>query len=234
MNPPIQIKINKWMGRLGNNIIQLVNTIHIAIELGCNILVPEHEFLNTKIITINKKSIQNVLEYTNITDKFEFFYRTKINNNYVNPDIFLKNSKKVKKILRNIFVIKSEDCIKAHQNDLHIHIRGGDNFTDRPHPVYIQPPLKFYTEIINSQKWSKIYIISEDRKNPCVDKLVEMYPKIQIKSSTLINDIKVIIGAFNIVASFGTFISSILRFSNNVKQVFLPSNNTEYYDETII
>ncbi len=41
------------------------------------------------------------------------------------------------------------------------------------------PPLSYYEKIINHQKFNaknSFYLISEDRKNPCINELLKKYP----------------------------------------------------------
>ena len=62
-----------------------------------------------------------------------------------------------------------------------------------------------------------IIIVSEDKKNPVVEKLLKLYKNSEYNKNSLTKDIKIILGATNIVYSVGTFIPSILLMSNNYK-----------------
>jgi hypothetical protein len=107
--------------------------------------------------------------------------------------------------------------------DLVIHIRSGDIFDKDPHPGYIMPPLSYYLDIIRINTFKNIYLLAEDRKNPCINALLELYPTIQFELQPLEKDVRLILGAVNIVASYGTMIDSLLLFSNNIKRVYRPS-----------
>ena len=54
--------------------------------------------------------------------------------------------------------------VKAHPNDLYIHIRSGDIFSNSINPSYSQPPFCFYQEILYQFKFRKICIISFIKK----------------------------------------------------------------------
>jgi hypothetical protein len=69
-------------------------------------------------------------------------------------------------------------------------------------------------------------LIAEDRKNPCINALLELYPTIQFELQPLEKDIRLILGAVNVVASYGTMIDSLLLFSDNIKSVYRPSYST--------
>ena len=210
------IIINKWSGFLGNNIKQIINAIHIALVYKHNIRIPKHTFFNTNYINISP-----ITNNINIVDKDNFYYREKIN---VSKNVFETNHYKVIEILRNIFVIKNISELPKY--DVVIHIRSGDIFNNKPHPDYIVPPLSYYTNIIDDNLFHKnknIIIIAENTKNPTVNKLLELYPKIQYKQQQLSEDIKILLGANIVIESFGTFTNQLLKLSYNIKHIFSPS-----------
>lgn len=197
-----------WMGRLGNNIIQLSNMIDIALEYKVNICLNRpHPLFDVTVIEkyFDKYKCSDNKELVNF-----FYYKEKL------PfplEIYNNNKQERNKLLYSAFLIK--DIEKLHVNDLVIHIRSGDIFSSRPHPNYTPPPLSYYTKEINKHNYSKIIIVCEDTVNPVVNKLLELYKNAYYKKNTLIDDIKIILGATNIIASVGTFISSLMLISNN-------------------
>ena len=130
------------------------------------------------------------------------------------------------KIENRFNVIKSEILknlpkVKVDPNDLYIHIRGGDIFSKDASspsyaPSYAQPPLCFYTQIIEKNNFSKIHIISEDNLNPIINKLLTKYKNIIHQNNTLENDISYLVHAYNIVASISSFITSIIKLNDNL------------------
>ena len=209
-------------GNLGNFIVKLSNAIKIALFYNYNVIVPNHPYINTTYIVINN----NVnLDNEKITDPNGFFYKTKIKN--IDMILFKKNTLKTVEILKSCFAIKNE--VQLDNNDLLIHIRSSDIFGVNPHPSYLTPPLSYYVNIINKNNFNEIYLIAEDRINPCINKLLELYPKIKFKIQSLEEDVKLILGAKNVVMGFGTFIPSLLLVSDNIKKLYKPSymNNDE-------
>lgn len=212
----------KACGKIGNFIVQLSNAIKIAMFYNYNVIVPDHPYINTTYIVINN----NVnLHNEKITDPNDFFYTNKIKN--IDIKLFKMNIEKTCEILKNSFNIKNE--ISLDDNDLLIHIRSSDIFGVNPHPAYLTPPLSYYVNIINKNNFNEIYLIAEDRINPCINKLLELYPKIKFKIQSLEEDVKLILGAKNVVMGFGTFIPSLLLVSDNIKKLYKPSymNNDE-------
>jgi hypothetical protein len=213
--------------RIGNFLIQIKNSIHIALYYNYNVILPVHTLLNTTYIVINKDV---TLDNKIIIDKYNFYYRDKIKN--INKSLFTINADKVLIILKDIFKIKNISPLK--NDELVIHIRSGDIFTSKPHPGYIIPPLSYYKNIIEQKKYKNIYLLAEDRLNPCIDQLIKLYPTIIFKLQSLEEDIKIILAARNIVISYGTFITSILIHSDNTENVYVPSYlNYNNHEDTI-
>jgi len=220
------IILNNLYGRLGNNIKQLCNIIHIAIKYKHNVKfnvklnffdfsVIENYFNkynNSEIITENEKNFfdKNILPFSN--------------------DIFEENIEERNKILQKAFLINN--IKKLPENDIVIHIRSGDIFSSNPHPGYIPPPLIYYTKEIDKSKYEKIHIICEDTINPVVNKLRKLYKNAVYEKNTLEKDIRIILGATNIICSVGWFIPSLMLLSNNNKYFhYRPCNNNEKLKE---
>jgi len=203
------IWIKGWHGRLGNNIIQLKNAIELAVSKNYNVIVPRHKYFSKMYICLNK---QIGINSKRISDPNNYFYTSDL------PNI---DQNRVLQILRGCFTIKDVKAIDAE--DLVIHIRSGDIFDKDPHPGYIMPPLSYYLDIIRANTFKNIYLLAEDRKNPCINALLELYPSIQFQLQPLEKDIWLILGAMNVVSSYGTMIDSLLLFSDNIKRVYRPS-----------
>lgn len=221
------LKIVKWYARLGNNVVALANCLFIALYHNYNIEIPVHGFFTSTKLTLIKTDEKP--DY--IIDPRGFYYRDQIAN--INPACFNENKKQVLKIIRSIFKVKYESCEAFADDTLVIHIRSGDLILDyeneRPvHPKYILPPLSYYKHIIDTKQFKKIILVSEDNRNPCTSKLLELYPNIIFKLGSLEDDIKLIFSAKNLVASYGTFISSLTYLSKNIKNVYYPSYFWEF------
>jgi len=203
------IWIKGWYGRLGNNIIQLYKVIQLAVTKNYNVIVPRHKYFSKTYICLNK---QIGINSKRISDPNNYFYTSDL------PNI---DHNRVLQILRDCFTIKDVKALDAE--DLVIHIRSGDIFDKDPHPAYIMPPLSYYLDIIRTNTFKNIYLLGEDRKNPCINALLELYPSIQFQLQPLEKDIRLILAAVNVVSSYGSMIDSLLLFSNNIKRVYRPS-----------
>lgn len=221
------IVLNNWYGRLGNNIAQLSNIIAIAIAYKHNIVFNvNHKVFDLSVIQKYFNKYNNSEKITD--DKYNFFNKNKLP--YPN-DVYKNNIEERNQILKKSFLIKNSK--KLPENELVIHIRSGDIFSSNPHPGYVPPPLSYYTKQINKFEYTKIIIVSEDRKNPVVNKLLELYENSVYNKNSLEEDIKIILGATNIVYSVGTFIPSLMLFSENIKYIhgYCGDNveNQDYY-----
>ena len=140
-------------------------------------------------------------------------------------EIYNQNIEERNKILQNAFLIKNIN--KLNENDVVIHIRGGDLFSSKPNAKYIPPPLSYYIKQLNKRKYEKIHIICEDTKNPVVNELLKLYKNAVYEKNSLEKDIRIILGATNIIFSIGTFIPSLMLLSNNIKYIYGKSTSND-------
>lgn len=211
------IILKNWYGRLGNNIIQLSNIIDIALLYKHNIIFKStHPFFDLDIISkyFSKYDNEKIL-----TNNDNFFYKPR--NPYYKEISEITDKEKEKllqeksEILKDAFKIKDVD--KLDENHLVIYIRSGDVFKCNPHSYYIPPPLSYYTKYIDKGKYEKIIIVSEDNKNPVVNKLLELYDNSIWEINKLEKDIKILLGAANIIQSVGTMVPSLMLLSDNIQ-----------------
>ena len=134
------IIINKWNGRLGNNILQLIRAIYYAKLNNHNII----KFNKLELIDTQEINIETNNKINNKIIVDSFFYLKKYNINDPEPyemkNIFQKYIIKYFKINYNT----------NNSDDLYIHFRGSDIFSSNPHKAYVQPPLYYYKQIINN------------------------------------------------------------------------------------
>ena len=203
--------LQSWKGRLGNNIHQLSNIIDIAIAYKHNVnFKVDHPLFNLKLIEeyFNKYNNKKI-------DRGIFFYRGKMS---YSSDIYEGNIEERNNLLKKSFLIK--DINKLDEDDLIIHIRSGDIFSTCPNRAYVPPPLSYYINYINKIQHKKIIIISEDKKNPVINKLLQLYKNAEYNKRTLNHDIRIILGATKIIYSIGTFIPKLLLMSDNIKLLY--------------
>lgn len=210
--------LTKYYGRSGNNIIQLLNHLNnIKDEKNVIFEAREHKLFKLKInpLTLNvSKTNGNYTHSKNITC-----------NNFLLFDKPLLLSE-----LKEIFTEFIESKINIHINNKHdigIHIRSGDIFNTigKTHPLYLQPPLYYYKKIIDKNINKKIVIVFENKKNPVINKLIEIYKNnknIIFQSSSIENDIKTLSSCKTLVFSNGSFCLLPYIFSNTITKIIIP------------
>ena len=109
--------------------------------------------------------------------------------------------------------------IVTYPNELYIYIRGGDIFKNPDETAYnyFQPPLCFYIKILDKFKYGKVFIISEDKSNPVIRKLLSKYYYIKIMKNNIKSDISYLIYSYNLVAARSTFFLTSIKFNNKLK-----------------
>ena len=206
--------------RFGNCISFLNKFLFYCEIIGCKSIILNDNifwFIKNKIIlkkynmTIqsgNKTNYNDSLIYKARSLFFAFFH--------LKPEIRIHLLKD--EILKNL------PKIQTNVNDLFIHIISGDIFNMILF-TYSQPPLCFYEKIINNFKFRNIHILTEDKSNPVVKRLLNKYNYIIYKENTIKIDISLLINAFNIVASTSSFVFSIIQLKNNLRFLWDYSNN---------
>lgn len=204
--------------RLGNVIALLNKFIFYCEIIGCKSIILDKNYfwlIKNKIrlnnnITIevvdksNYKECNNTIFYEASMFFFYFFN--------IKPEIRFH-------LLRNE-ILKYLPKINLSIEDLYIHIRSGDIFVSKMSSYYAQPPLCFYINLIENFKFKNIYIISSDKNNPVIQKLINRYPYIIYNKNPIIQDIYSLINAYNIVISMSSFVISLIQINYNLINLF--------------
>ena len=95
--------------------------------------------------------------------------------------------------------------------------------------MYFQPPLCFYIKILDKFKFRKVFIISEDKLNPVIPKLLSKYSFIKKKKNNIKLDISFLIHSYNIVGARSTFFLTSIKFNDNLK--FLWEYDCSYLEQ---
>lgn len=113
-------------------------------------------------------------------------------------------------------------------DQLVIHIRSGDVFKVRPHPNYAQPPLSFYTRVIEELRAAgeinSVCLVFENTKNPCIAALCDYLDRTGMpyctQSATFAEDGAVIFGARRVAFGVGTFALGMAATSTRLREVY--------------
>jgi len=235
-----------FIGRLGNQIIQLINAICIGRRLGVRYIV----VLEGGMIRLPERFSHDGIQFIAHAEDAEapslfltgnFFFsqqlRPLINEATANERYQIVHEIIQPRLMQQLPATKD---IK-HEDELTIHMRSGDLFAGQAvNPGYVQPPLAFYTILVRSLKAqkriSRVRLVFEDRANPCVDGLIEFLNAAEIpfrmQSGTLGEDVVALIDSPLLVFGHGTFGVAIGLLSRRIETLFCFDgyNRTDYMD----
>ena len=205
--------VNNWFGRTGNNILQLIRAIHYAkINNHNNIKFNKHSLLN-KCEIIIELDTNITINNTSVIDTFFSLKKFDI----IDPEPYIMK-KYFQKYIKPIY-FNYDNKLLISKDALYIHFRGGDIFSKNPHNAYVQPPLSYYTNIIND--YNAIKMVCEDKNNPCINELLKI-DKVEYISNTLKEDLSLLSNASNVVIGFGTFGFLLYLMNINLKNLYIP------------
>ena len=221
------VKIANWQGRLGNNIYQISNAIKYAqINNGIYVNDLHHSIIKNFMIDFSNSTNSPKQYYSH-----EFFYDNRNN-------LTLGERRQI--CIQYIFdklTIPIPNVLYNNTNTLYLQIRGEDAFKHvNGSPYYPQPPLCFYTFIINTFKFDNLRIITKDMKNPCTQKLLDLYAgRISVVFKSLQEDLSELLYAENVLfSSGGTFGKMIVLCSNNIKNAYTCYNSLDEISDPIL
>jgi len=206
--------IEVWVGRTGNNILQLIRAIHYANLYNYNLIqFKPHSLLNSNIIRLENIKNNNKLP---ISDTF--FSLKKYN--IIDPEPYLMKEY-FQKYINPIFKIqlKNNNTVIKNDKSIYIHFRGGDIFSSNPHKAYVQPPLSYYKNIIND--YDIIKLVCEDKKNPCINELLKQ-ENVEYISNTLEKDLSILSNVSNVIIGFGTFGFLLYLMNSHLQNLYIP------------
>jgi len=207
--------INQWVGRLTNNILQIIRAIHYALKNNHKLIIfKENKYFKSDKIILDKT--------TNSENIFNTFFNIKVLGCDDPSPILMKQY--FNTYIFKILNFNIERILDKNLEHLYIHIRAGDVFQGNgAHPAYVQPPLKYYKDIIESKKWGKIIVVYQDFGNPCVNALKKMnYENIIFESNSLEKDLNIFLKANYLVLGFGTFGLLLYFLNDNLKNIYIP------------
>jgi hypothetical protein len=223
------VYISSWVGRLGNNVMQILHGLCFAQAKNYDgVVFPDHPHFTSNSILFKKQINPNTNWNYMIQDNF--FYTTIFQNHGLSiPSIETQRNHAQTYIIPNLkFKIPSSFLRDQfeHENTLCIHIRSGDLFEGQgTHEKYIQPPLWYYKQILHSRHWAQVFLFAEDDKNPVLNQLLlygqQILLQIRWKPQSLMEDIGCLLHAKNLVGSYGSFTPMIYMGSIQLKNYYM-------------
>lgn len=213
----VGLKVKKF-GFLANNLVEILNALHVARNVGLDCVVAPDVGLNQPQNAVSSDGVTLLPHDADLPPGLylegDFFY-TALFASTALPD--LKPAEKLDLARRFLVPFTGIGGRRGDTPDrdreLVIHIRSGDIFAAKPHPGYVQPPLSYYTTVVGQLRErgliDRVCIVSEDRVNPCIAALEAFLQgaaiPFHLQSGSLVEDVGYISGARHLVFGFGTF-----------------------------
>jgi hypothetical protein len=106
---------------------------------------------------------------------------------------------------------------------LYLFVRSGDVFKFFPEPSYGQPPCRFYLDVMEHRAGDvRPVIISQDKKNPCVDVLIEHGA--YWRQQSFDEDFATMVYCTKLAVSMSTLSPAVLQLSPVRKQIFMSED----------
>jgi hypothetical protein len=217
-------------GRFGNNVIQLLQAIHVARKIKANriyigevnigkLKVPFRHAGLELVPSVTAEAQELVLTghfyhrfcFAKLFSDFDDKLRLAIMANYIRP-------------------MMAGLCVDAAGSIdiLHIHVRSGDIFENSNHTGYVQPPLAYYAQVLRHAvlnfRVSKVVLVFEDRKNPCVDALVNYLSlsplRFETHSGSIRDDMRVLASARHMAVGISSFAPLIGLIFQNLLTIY--------------
>lgn len=202
------IIIKDFYGRLGNNIIQLVNAIQTARTNNYNIvkICKSHKYINTYEIIVSNEIFDkkdNLLDYD--TNFYDYAMRDKV---YIDTKIFIE-----------IFdmYIKPILTLKLDMNSTYefsLHLRGGDS---KFHNLYVPVPLYFVNKIYQKG----LILVCEDM-TLSVARYLQKNNMVIWNRNTIDKDLSILSNSIKLALGYGTFALLALVLNRKFKKLYLP------------
>jgi len=129
-----------------------------------------------------------------------------------------------KDLIRNTWLV-GDSLEHSAPDELTIHVRAGDIWKgDRDakmvHPEYHALPFSFYDNIVRSRRWSRVRVVTEDRNDPMVRKLVAAHDA-ELRSGSELGDFNLLRSSSNLVLSVSSY-AWWAGWLSDAKQIFFP------------
>jgi hypothetical protein len=217
------VRLPYWL-RLGNAIRQLRNALQVAEKLGARTIqfVESHPLLEGSRVG-NFELVWGDCYCTTPTLEGEFFNAKTFRLKSSAPEIARVFTDLVRPLLAA--PIRESDP-RLRPDDLVLHFRAGDIFGPSKPSIlnYGQPPLSYYLAAVDRERPSRVWLVYEDRNNPCIADaeaaLQSRGIKVLLQSGSLEEDVRLLLSASQLVAGRGSFAFMVAHLSKRLRKAY--------------
>lgn len=226
LRPKIEaLRVDTW-GRFGNSVKQLVNVFYVAEKYGARSIyfAEPHQFFaggragNLELVWEDRKPACAVPSIEG-----SFFHLKAFSLKQTAPDM----ARILVTFVRPLIAARiREPDPRVGEDDLILHFRSGDVFrTPELAPSHGQPPISYYLSAIEREQPARVWLVFEDRGNPCVDAIEAALRsrgiEVMMQSGTLAEDLRILMSARRLVAGRGTFAYWVAHLSERLRRVYI-------------
>ena len=134
-----------------------------------------------------------------------------------------------KAYLNGIFSNPQCEDLQLDPEALHIHLRSGDIWVSHPHSGYGQPPLAYYTHVLQHQDWTSVLLITEQSEDkallhPFATILPVMFNQVSLSPpKTKHEDLRTFMCAHNLVTAKSSLGPTLLWYNENLLKAFVEA-----------
>lgn len=248
---PSYIIVSKWVGGLGNNLVQLYHSIYLALRLlKAGVKFPGHPFLvGTYLpLRLSAYTAHDIIgEFFQVADVEKLLQaplplqpsKMSVFRNFIRPLLQLQSSHRITfRYINHLVMPSTPPLLPPLKDTLVIHIRSGDITNGQnAHPNYVQPPLSFYLRVIATAHQQHVIIVTQDLSNPTVCALQDNLPSVEVYwDRSLLEDTTTILRAQHLCYGKSWLPVTLALMSENVQTIhilddmhnadFIPSSSS--------
>jgi hypothetical protein len=217
------------IGRLGNSIVQVLNGLSIARQLGSN-TVYFHLFDAIGNASLNLTPTLRLQPVRMVRRTLSRPPRVIWRTYAMTPFGVLQNpNDKVfqlarEELRRGLIVLQSPSFAPHKDGVLTIYLRSGDIFAGPSEPDYGQPPWAFYEKVLQFKPWTRVELVTEDDGNPNQEPILrwcrERDIPVDVIGARLEDAVQAVVRSSHLISARGTFVPSLLFLTDDDKEVF--------------
>jgi len=222
------------VGRLGNSIVQVLNSLAIARHLHSSQIyfhvfqaIGNASLSLSATIRLSPLRIARARRFRPPGVIWRTYAMTPLG---VLQDPFDKGFELAREELRRGLNVLQRSLPRSPADDvLTVYLRSGDIFAGPSEPDYGQPPWAFYEKVLQFKAWSRVELVTEDKGNPTYEPILEWCRKrstpVDVLGASLEEAVEAVLRSSHVVSARGTFVPSLLFLTDDDKEVF------QFHDE---
>ena len=220
------VVITSWYGRLGNNILQVLNAI---IDGGGTIIIPKHPHFHTEMVKCkgdsSGSSIRRGVYYPDFYCRMDYHGSDIINMTQSKHGYGLTFGMYHYTCKKNLRLFLNVNILPKPHPGIVIYFRSSDIWDAKCNRSYIPNPSSMIIKIVQQhlERFAGtdddlVTVVCEDTLSPNIEEVRKIAPNFRFVSSTVIEDWTVLANAKIICGDYSTFMLTALMMNNFVEE----------------